>query len=414
MAIHIESRDLGVLDGGCESDHARHVLAVVGEVVASQAQLDEALTSCQPLCESSRSTRPKLVVVHPEHTQPPIRRKTRSKYVHPRVVRLVVHQVIVLKLQLLEQGRRRELNCQPLQPSSSKLAPSSEPELLQLSDLHQPAKPVPYWHGSGNSLQVELLQREQLSNPFLVEHGECLQPPCPAMHGVRAEDGVVDGAAQLGVVVVVLGSLRVQRLEHRLELVGHRLHIADLAQRRPRLILVEVASEVGEHVGGHVHHHLPPLGNDLLERERVQVDAERALDDHDRAVRARAHHLYAGERPEEDLALVRVLREPADVGATVDHALLHLNNDAHPRAIARRIAHCHRTLKRRAHECRLDAATHTELIWLPELIGQRHARDAAVNLGRLGELAELDDRRIDAVQRRGVLVERAHRLLERD
>ena len=29
-------------------------------------QLDEALTSCQPLCESSRSTRPKLVVVHPK------------------------------------------------------------------------------------------------------------------------------------------------------------------------------------------------------------------------------------------------------------------------------------------------------------------------------------------------------------
>ena len=39
----------------------------------------------------------------------------------------------------------------------------------------------------------------------------------------------------------------------------------------------------------------------------AQVDAERALNDHDQAVVARAQHLDAGERPEEDLALVRVL-----------------------------------------------------------------------------------------------------------
>ena len=29
--------NLGVLEGGCESDHTRHVFAVVGEVVLGQA-----------------------------------------------------------------------------------------------------------------------------------------------------------------------------------------------------------------------------------------------------------------------------------------------------------------------------------------------------------------------------------------
>ena len=30
--------NLGVLEGGCESDHARHVFAIVGEVVPSKAE----------------------------------------------------------------------------------------------------------------------------------------------------------------------------------------------------------------------------------------------------------------------------------------------------------------------------------------------------------------------------------------
>ena len=33
----LESRDLGVLQGGCESNHARHVFAAIGEVVLGQA-----------------------------------------------------------------------------------------------------------------------------------------------------------------------------------------------------------------------------------------------------------------------------------------------------------------------------------------------------------------------------------------
>eukprot|EP00966_Prymnesium_polylepis_P320313 7376680-Prymnesium_polylepis.1 len=206
--------------------------------------------------------------------------------------------------------------------------------------------------------------------------------------------------------------MRVQRLEHRLQVVGHRLHFTDRAQCRPRLVLVEAASEVGEHVGVHVHHHLPPLGHDLLEGEGAQVDAERALDDHNQAVVARAQHLDAGERPEEDFALVRVLREPRDVGATVDHPLLHLEDDAHPRAVARRVAHRDLALERRTHEGRLDATAHVKLVGRPELIGQRHARDAAVDLCRLRELAELDDRRVDGVERRRVPVEGAQRVVE--
>eukprot|EP00966_Prymnesium_polylepis_P222721 5152444-Prymnesium_polylepis.1 len=52
----------------------------------------------------------------------------------------------------------------------------------------------------------------------------------------------------------------------------------------------------------------------------------------------------------EDLALVRVLAEPRDVGAAVDHALLHLDDDAHLRAVTRRVAHRDLALKRRRHE----------------------------------------------------------------
>ena len=34
----LQTGDLGVLEGGCQSLHARHVFAIVGEVVPSQAE----------------------------------------------------------------------------------------------------------------------------------------------------------------------------------------------------------------------------------------------------------------------------------------------------------------------------------------------------------------------------------------
>ena len=74
----------------------------------------------------------------------------------------------------------------------------------------------------------------------------------------------------------------------------------------------------------------------------------------------------------------------------------------------------HAPLEGRRHERVLHASAHAKLVGHPELRRQRHARDAAVDFGRRGQLAELDDRRVDAVQSRGVLVERAASLLERD
>ena len=39
----LESRDLRVLEHGCESEHARHVFAEVGEVVVGQAASEREL-----------------------------------------------------------------------------------------------------------------------------------------------------------------------------------------------------------------------------------------------------------------------------------------------------------------------------------------------------------------------------------
>ena len=38
MADVLEVSNLGVLEGGCQGNHARHVFATVGEVVTGQAE----------------------------------------------------------------------------------------------------------------------------------------------------------------------------------------------------------------------------------------------------------------------------------------------------------------------------------------------------------------------------------------
>ena len=53
------------------------------------------------------------------------------------------------------------------------------------------------------------------------------------------------------------------------------------------------------------------------------------------------------------------LREPADVGAAVHHALLRLQHDAHLLAVARRVAHRHLAIGGRRHEGVLDAALYS-------------------------------------------------------
>ena len=80
--------------------------------------------------------------------------------------------------------------------------------------------------------------------------------------------------------------------------------------------------------------------------------------------------LEARERREQNLRLVRVLREPADIGAAVDHALLDLEDDA--LAAARRVLHRDTAVLRRAHESALNAAAHAIFVGLPEGIRQRH------------------------------------------
>ena len=82
----------------------------------------------------------------PEYTQSRVSSEGLDERVHPAIVRLPVNQVVVSKpnshttwvgdttwlkeggyrdaLELLEQGRRRELDRKPLKPGSSKLTPA--------------------------------------------------------------------------------------------------------------------------------------------------------------------------------------------------------------------------------------------------------------------------------------------------
>ena len=67
------------------------------------------------------------------------------------------------------------------------------------------------------------------------------------------------------------------------------------------------------------------------------------------------------ERREAALLLVRVLREPRDVGAAVDHPLLHLV-DGGPARRARRVVHRDLAVEGRRHEGGVDAAAHAERV----------------------------------------------------
>ena len=58
----------------------------------------------------------------------------------------------------------------------------------------------------------------------------------------------------------------------------------------------------------------------------TEIDRDAYVDDEHLVLHARALHLEAGERREEHLLLVRVLREPIELGAAVNHAHLHLKH----------------------------------------------------------------------------------------
>ena len=67
--------------------------------------------------------------------------------------------------------------------------------------------------------------------------------------------------------------------------------------------------------------------------------------------------------------------------------------------IRTRIVHGHLALKSRREEPHLHAAACTLLIWREERIRQHPTGNAAVHLRHRGELARLDDRRVDHVDR---------------
>mmetsp|Transcript_17139 Transcript_17139/g.57696 ORF Transcript_17139/g.57696 Transcript_17139/m.57696 type:complete len:535 (+) Transcript_17139:124-1728(+) len=184
----------------------------------------------------------------------------------------------------------------------------------------------------------------------------------------------------------------------------------ELDERYPRVVLL--GAEVGDDVLCNLAAELVALRDDLLDRERLEVDVEAHLHDQHRLIDGRVHHLEAGKRSEGDLALVRVLREPLHRSAAVDHPHLHL--EEHPRLrplrAARRVELGDVLLERRRHERVLDAAAHLLGVRPPERLGEHRAADAAVH--RLGrhQLRQLDDRRVDAVKRCRV---RVHRRLRR-
>eukprot|EP00964_Phaeocystis_antarctica_P022403 scaffold12435_cov69-Phaeocystis_antarctica.AAC.5 len=107
--------------------------------------------------------------------------------------------------------------------------------------------------------------------------------------------------------------------------------------------------------------------------------------------------LQSGVGWEDDTLLVGVLREPAQVGATVDHAHLNLHHARGSLLVPRLgVSHRHLAIRRARHEGKLDAAVS---LATPELGGQHATSEATVDGLRLGEAAQLDDGAVDAVQR---------------
>jgi len=105
---------------------------------------------------------------------------------------------------------------------------------------------------------------------------------------------------------------------------------------------------------------------------------------------------------------VRVLRDPAEIGASVDHAHLDLEDDARP---AGRGCVLHRdvTVKGRRHEGGVHAAAGAVLVRLPEVVREHAARQAAVHLVHPRKLARLDDHAVDHVDGGDVCVALAAR-----
>ena len=179
------------------------------------------------------------------------------------------------------------------------------------------------------------------------------------------------------------------------------------------------------------------LADDSLDCRRRQVDRQLRLDHKDAALGPRPLHLQARQRAHQNLTLVWVpvrrrqvcgywwqrrfdlqaadggsgaLADPADVRATVGHAQHALVHDPRLGQLAACVAGGDGHALRGGHEAGLDATAATILVRLPERVGQLAARHTAIDDARVGELAGLDDGRVDAVQRGRILVEVLERL----
>jgi len=98
---------------------------------------------------------------------------------------------------------------------------------------------------------------------------------------------------------------------------------------------------------------------------------------------------------------VRVLRDPAELRASVDHAHLDLKDDA--RLAGRREGRGRAAVVGGGEEGSLDAAPEAVHVVLAEAVWQ-HARHTAVHLSHLCQLARLDDHAVDDVGGGDVLV----------
>mmetsp|Transcript_51434 Transcript_51434/g.133820 ORF Transcript_51434/g.133820 Transcript_51434/m.133820 type:complete len:360 (+) Transcript_51434:1761-2840(+) len=184
---------------------------------------------------------------------------------------------------------------------------------------------------------------------------------------------------------------------------GIRLQRGIPADGRP-LVPGHCSADLGHQVLAHVCHEPLAFVDDLVDRQRREVHVDADLDVQDAPLDPRADHLHAGERGKTYLFLVRVLREGSQVRATVDHAGLDFKDGGGLGVATLHVLLGNRLGLRTAQEPVLDAPSDARRVLVPEAVGQDALLSAPVELASLLELAKLDQRRVDRVDRRAVPV----------
>ena len=104
--------------------------------------------------------------------------------------------------------------------------------------------------------QVHLLHMTEISPLFAEEGCKCLLSCGPTLYGVRPVHNVVDGRAQVGVIIVVLWLHFVKGLEEPFE--------------ESECVWIRLSTKVGDDIRDHVLYELPPFRDHLLESERPE------------------------------------------------------------------------------------------------------------------------------------------------